>query len=421
MESQGGGYTGVVLEDSLFTYSLPRRYFMFFIGIDVAKRSHQAAVTDISGNVIVKPFNFKNSSDGFTKFLSIVESNAIEKNDCTIGLESTGHYWYPLYFFLIENGFDVKVFNPIQTAAFREITIRKVKNDNLDSLLIADFTRFGRYSETYIPDENMLALKNLTRFRLSISDICGSLKKKVIAILDQVFPEYTGVFSDVFGKTSKQLLEQFSTPDEFMDISTTKLTNLLLKVSRGRNGREKAELIKTAAQSSIGISYALDAFSFELKQLLAQIEFMENQLSDVDTEMEKLLSQSEYAVITTISGIGPMLGSVIVSEIGDINRFENSSKLVAYAGLDASVKQSGEFNSSKNKISKRGSPYLRRALWMAAFMSLQCDPALYDYYSKLRARGKTHRCATTAVARKLCIIVWAIMKSKKPYSPVLKN
>ena len=122
-----------------------------------------------------------------------------------------------------------------------------------------------------------------------------------------------------------------------MDISTTKLTNLLLKVSRGRNGREKAELIKTAAQSSIGISYALDAFSFELKQLLAQIEFMENQLSDVDAEMEKLLSQSEYAVITTISGIGPMLGSVIVSEIGDINRFENSSKLVAYAGLDASL------------------------------------------------------------------------------------
>ncbi len=394
---------------------------MFFIGIDIAKRSPQAAVTDISGNVIVKPFNFKNSSDGFSKFLSVVESNAIEKNDCTIGLESTGHYWYPLYFFLTENGFDVKVFNPIQTAAFREITIRKVKNDNLDSLLIADFTRFGRYSETYIPDENMLALKNLTRFRLSISDICGSLKKKVIAILDQVFPEYTGVFSDVFGKTSKQLLEQFSTPDEFMDISTTKLTNLLLKVSRGRNGREKAELIKTAAQSSIGISYALDAFSFELKQLLAQIEFMENQLSDVDAEMEKLLSQSEYAVITTISGIGPMLGSVIVSEIGDINRFENSSKLVAYAGLDASVKQSGEFNSSKNKISKRGSPYLRRALWMAAFMSLQCDSALYDYYSKLRARGKTHRCATTAVARKLCIIVWAIMKSKKPYSPVLKK
>lgn len=390
---------------------------MFYIGIDIAKRSRQAAVTDISGNIIVKPFNFKNTAAGFTQFLSVLETNSVSKDNCVIGLESTGHYWYPLYFFLVEQKFSVKVFNPIQTAAFREITIRKVKNDNLDSIMIADFTRFGRYSETYIPSENMLALKNLSRFRLSVCDICGSLEKRTIVLLDLVFPEYASVFCDMFGTTSKQLLEKYSTPDEFSEISTTKLANFILKASRGRNGREKAELIKTAAQNSIGISYAIDTFSFEIKQLIEQIEFMENQLSEIDAEMAKLLAESEYSVITTISGVGPTLGSIIVSEIGDIERFETSSKLVAYAGLDASVKQSGEFNSSQNKISKRGSPYLRRALWMAAFMSLQCDPALYDYYSRLRARGKSHRLATTAVARKLCIIVWAIMKSKKPYSP----
>lgn len=390
---------------------------MFYIGIDIAKRSHQAAVTDISGNIIVKPFNFKNTAAGFSQCLSVLEANSVSKDNCVIGLESTGHYWYPLYFFLVEQKFSVKVFNPIQTAAFREITIRKVKNDNLDSIMIADFTRFGRYSETYIPSENMLALKNLSRFRLSVCDICGSLKKRTIVLLDLVFPEYASVFCDIFGTTSKQLLEKYSTPDEFSEISTTKLANFILKASRGRNGREKAELIKTAAQNSIGISYAIDTFSFEIKQLIEQIEFMENQLSEIDAEMAKLLAESEYSVITTISGVGPTLGSIIVSEIEDIERFETSSKLVAYAGLDASVKQSGEFNSSKNKISKRGSPYLRRALWMAAFMSLQCDPALYDYYSRLRARGKSHRLATTAVARKLCIIVWAIMKSKKPYSP----
>lgn len=390
---------------------------MFFIGIDIAKRSHQAAVTDISGNIIVKPFNFKNSSVGFAQLLSVLEQNAVQKESCVIGMESTGHYWYPLYFFLVEHQYNVKVFNPIQTAAFREIAIRKVKNDNLDSIMIADFTRFGRYSETYIPSENMLALKNLSRYRLSISDICGGLKKSTIALLDQVFPEYVTVFNDIFGATSKQLLEKYSTPDEFSEISTTKLTNFIHKVSHGRNGREKAELIKSAAQNSIGITYAVDTFSFQIKQLIEQIEFMEDKLSEIDSEMSKLLAQSEYAVITTISGIGPTLGSIIVSEIGDIERFENSSKLVAYAGLDASVKQSGEFNSSQNRISKRGSPYLRRALWMAAFMSLQCDPALYDYYSRLRVRGKSHRCATTAVARKLCIIVWAIMKSKQPYSP----
>ena len=390
---------------------------MFYIGLDIAKRSHQAAVTDAAGNIIVKPFNFKNSASGFAQFLSVLEATSVSKDSCVIGLESTGHYWYPLYFFLVEREFSVKVFNPIQTAAFREITIRKVKNDNLDSIMIADFTRFGRYSETYIPSENMLALKNLSRFRLSVYDICGSLKKRTIVLLDLVFPEYASVFCDIFGTTSKQLLEKYSTPDEFSEISTTKLANFILKASRGRNGREKAELIKTAAQNSIGISYAIDTFSFEIKQLIEQIEFMENQLSEIDAEMAKLLAESEYSVITTISGVGPTLGSIIVSEIGDIERFETSSKLVAYAGLDASVKQSGEFNSTQNKISKRGSPYLRRALWMAAFMSLQCDPALYDYYSRLRARGKSHRLATTAVARKLCIIVWAIMKSKKPYSP----
>lgn len=390
---------------------------MFFIGIDIAKRSHQAAVTDISGNIIIKPFNFKNSNLGFNNFLSALKERSVLPENCVIGMESTGHYWYPLYFFLVENQFNVKVFNPIQTAAFREIAIRKVKNDNLDSIMIADFTRFGRYSETYIPSENMLALKNLSRYRLTISDICGDLKKGVIALLDQVFPEYVTVFSDIFGTTSRQLLEKYSTPEEFSEISTTKLANFIQRVSRGRNGREKAELIKSAAQSSIGISYALDTFSFQIKQLMEQIEFMEEKLSEVDAELAKLLADSEYSVITTISGIGPTLGSVIVGEIGDIERFETSSKLVAYAGLDASVKQSGEFNSTHNKISKRGSPHLRRALWMAAFMSLQCDPALYDYYSKLRARGKTHRCATTAVARKLCIIVWAIMKSKQPYSP----
>ena len=390
---------------------------MFYIGIDIAKRSHQAAVTDASGELIVKPFSFKNSAIGFAQFLSVLEENSVACSCCVIVLEATGHYWYPLYFFLVEQKFTVKVFNPIQTAAFREIAIRKVKNDNHDSIMIADFTRFGRYSETYIPSEAMLALKNLSRFRLSVSDLCSDLKRRTLVLLDQIFPEYSSVFSDTFGTTSKQLLEKYSTPDEFSEISTTKLANFIHKISRGRFGREKAELIKAAAHDSVGISYAIDTFSFQIKQLVEQIEFMEDQLNEIDAEMAKLLAQSEYSVITTISGIGPTLGSIIVSEIGDIERFETSSKLVAYAGLDASVKQSGEFNSTQNKISKRGSPHLRRALWMAAFMSLRSDPALYDYYSRLRARGKSHRLATTAVARKLCIIVWAIMKSKQPYSP----
>ncbi|MBE5750630.1 MAG: IS110 family transposase [Clostridiales bacterium] len=390
---------------------------MFFVGIDIAKRSHQVAVTNDSADIVIKPFNIKNSSLGFSSLIEKLTSQSISMDNCVVGMESTGHYWYPLYFFLIEKGFTVKVFNPIQTAAFRDVAIRKVKNDNLDSVMISDFIRFGRFAETIIPNESLLALKNLSRYRFSVTDICTSLKKRTIALLDQVFPEYETIFSDIFGITSRKLLEKFSTPEEFMDVSTTKLTNFIAKISRGRNGREKAELIKSAAHSSIGISYATDSFSFQIKQLIEQIGFIEKQIEDIDKEMEKILAESEYSVITTISGIGPVLGCIIVSEIGDISRFESPSKLVAYAGLDASVKQSGEFNASQNKISKRGSSYLRRALWLAAFMSLQSDPALYNYYCRLKARGKSHRLCVTAVARKLCIIVWAILNSKQPYSP----
>ena len=390
---------------------------MFFVGIDIAKRSHQVAVTNDSADIVIKPFNIKNSSLGFSSLIEKLTSQSISMDNCVVGMESTGHYWYPLYFFLIEKGFTVKVFNPIQTAAFRDVAIRKVKNDNLDSVMISDFIRFGRFAETIIPNESLLALKNLSRYRFSVTDICTSLKKRTIALLDQVFPEYETIFSDIFGITSRKLLEKFSTPEEFMDVSTTKLTNFIAKISRGRNGREKAELIKSAAHSSIRISYATDSFSFQIKQLIEQIGFIEKQIEDIDKEMEKILAESEYSVITTISGIGPVLGCIIVSEIGDISRFESPSKLVAYAGLDASVKQSGEFNASQNKISKRGSSYLRRALWLAAFMSLQSDPALYNYYCRLKARGKSHRLCVTAVARKLCIIVWAILNSKQPYSP----
>ena len=224
---------------------------MFYIGIDIAKRSHQAAVTNASGELIVKPFSFKNSAIGFAQFLSVLEENSVAYSCCVIGLEATGHYWYPLYFFLIEQKFTVKVFNPIQTAAFREIAIRKVKNDNHDSIMIADFTRFGRYSETYIPSEAMLALKNLSRFRLSVSDLCSDLKRRTLVLLDQIFPEYSSVFSDTFGTTSKQLLEKYSTPDEFSEISTTKLANFIHKISRGRFGREKAELIKNGGEKAI--------------------------------------------------------------------------------------------------------------------------------------------------------------------------
>ena len=394
---------------------------MFYVGIDIAKQSHQVAVIDNKSSIVVKPFVFQNSQSGFNKLVISLTKADITKDNSSFAMEATGHYWFALYFYLTDLGFDVKVFNPIQTDAFRDLSIRKVKNDIVDSINIAELLRFGKFSSCTVPDENTIALKNLSRFRFSMVDLCGDLKRKAVCILDQVFPEYDKLFSDIFGVTSKQLLLNFTTPDDLNSISIIKLSNFISKASQGRLGRAKAESIKQAASNSIGINFALDSFSFQLKQLIEQIDFTEKQIEEIDIELEKLLLNTDYGVITTIIGISSTLGSVIVGEIGDIYRFETAPKLVAYAGLDASVKQSGNFVGTQNKISKRGSPYLRRALWMAAFVASQKDPALSIYYSNLIARGKSHKLALTAVARKLCNIVWAVLRSKNPYVPNIQN
>ncbi len=181
------------------------------------------------------------------------------------------------------------------------------------------------------------------------------------------------MFADVFGKTSEEVLLNYTTPEEILSVNTKKLTYVLSKASRGRFGKEKAKALKKAAKTSFGIGYALDAFPFQLKMILRQIQFMETNIKEVEEKMIQTLTEAN-SVITTIPGVGPILGATIVGEIGDIKRFSDYGKLVAFAGLDPSVKQSGSFTGTKNHISKRGSRYLRRAIWLAAGVAAFHDP-----------------------------------------------
>lgn len=164
------------------------------------------------------------------------------------------------------------------------------------------------------------------------------------------------------------------------------------------------------------MALAKDAFAFQIKQLIEQIMFSEEQLQTLEAQIASILYQTNQ-VIATIPGIGDTLGAVILGEIGDIHRFDSPSKLIAFAGLDVKVNQSGEFSGTKNKISKRGSPYLRRAIWLAAQHAAFCDPTLSAYYQSLKSRGKHHLIAISAVARKLCNILFAILRENRPYLP----
>jgi len=395
---------------------------LYYCGIDIAKRNHEASVIDTEGKPLLDSITIANTQEGCEKLFSLFDRLGISNTDVTIGMEATGHYWLSVHEHLTEQGYDVRVINPIQSDAFRKMYIRQTKNDSKDSFIIAQVMRFGQYSETTLSDENIVAMRQLTRFRMVLVDNCGDCKRRIIALLDQVFPEYASLFSDTFGVTSKELLLQCPTPDDLLAISTRKLTNLLNKASHGRFGEEKAKEVRSAASSSFGVGFAKNAFAFQIRQLIEQLMFAEAQIEELDEQIAHLLKQVNQ-VITTISGIGETLGAIIVSEIGDIHRFDAPNKLVAFAGLDVKVTQSGDFTGTKQHISKRGSPYLRRAIWLAANRAAFCDPILSEYYQSLKARGKHHLSAVGAVARKMCNIIFTILRENRPYeaTPPKKN
>lgn len=387
---------------------------VFYAGIDIAKRKHEVSVIDSEGKPLSQSLSFANNREGTDKLLALFARLNASAEELVVGMEATGHYWLSLYSWLLDKGYDVKVINPIQSDAFRKMSIRKTKNDSKDSLVIAQLMRFGEYSTTRLSEENIHALKQLSRYRLSLVEECGNCKRRVIALLDQVFPEYETLFSDMFGTTSKELLLNYPTPEDMLNISSKKLATLLTKTSKGKFRAEKADQVQKAASDSFGVTFARDAFSFQIRQLIEQIAFLEKQTEELEKKLAALLKKTN-TVITTIPGIGETLGAAIIGEIGDINRFDAPGKLVAFAGLDATVNQSGEFSGTQGGMSKRGSPYLRRAIWIAASRAAFCDPILSKYYQSLKERGKHHITAVSAVARKMCNIIFTILKENRPY------
>ena len=388
---------------------------MYYIGIDIAKKAHEVCFLDQNGQVLDgNSFKIPNTLSGVDKLQKMLDKYGLTSKNSQVGMEATGHYWLVLYSWLFEKGFDIKVINPIVTDALRNMRVRKVKNDRVDAEIVAKAIMLGEYQETAIADGDTLALRQLCRFRLWQVHSESDLKRKIIALLDQVFPEYTNLFSDIFGITSKELLLQYTTPEEMASLSAKKLTLLLSKSSKGHFSQEKAMEIRAVAQSSMGIRIATDAFAFQIRQMVEQLEFIEEQTALLDQQIEAYMEKLDSPV-TSIPGIGPVYGAVILSELGNIHRFPSAKQIVSFAGLDAQIKESGEFTGTQTHISKRGSPYLRRAIWGAAFVASWSDPQLKDYYEHLRARGKPHRVAVGAVARKLCYIIFAILSENRPY------
>lgn len=388
---------------------------MYIVGIDIGKNHHEASIVSPEGKQIGRSLRFATTHKGADSLMSFIFKN-IGNSPCVFGMEATGHYWYPIYSFLKAKRYTIYVINPIQSDSLRKMYIRQTKNDSIDSFLIAEVIRFGQFGTTSMADENILAMRQLCRYRDSVISSRTEIKLRIGTIMEQIFPEYEKQFSSLWVSTSMGILEKYLTPENIENAPIDELFEIIKDKSHNRLTKAKAISIKEAAADTFGIKIAQDAFSFQLKQLIDRMNFHDKQIEALDIEIMKYYEQFD-CYLHTIPGIGIIGAATILAEIGDISRFKNSSALVAFAGIDPTVRQSGEFNSTHNHMSKRGSPYLRHAIFLAATTCSFHNSPLNAYYKKKRDQGKHHLTATGAVARKLTTIIYAVLRDSKPYEP----
>ena len=388
---------------------------MYIIGIDIGKNHHEASIVSPEGKQIGHSLRFATTHKGADSLMSFIFNN-IGNSSCIFGMEATGHYWYPIYSFLKARGYTIYVINPIQSDSLRKMYIRQTKNDSIDSFLIAEVIRFGQFTTTSMADENILAMRQLCRYRDSVISSRTEIKLRISTIMEQIFPEYEKQFSSLWLSTSMGILEKYLTPENIENAPIDELFEIIKDKSHNKLTMKKAISIREAAADTFGIKIAQDAFSFQLKQLIDRMNFLDKQIEALDCQILEYYEKFD-CYLHTIPGIGMIAAATILAEIGDINRFKSSSALVAFAGIDPTVRQSGEFSSTHNHMSKRGSPYLRHAIFLAATTCSFHNNPLNAYYKNKREQGKHHLTATGAVARKLTTVIYAVLRDGKPYEP----
>ena len=386
---------------------------MIYVGVDIAKTNHYASIVNHStGEVIENPFLVTNNKQGFDLLYSKIKD--LDKENVLIGLESTAHYGNNFIFYFHEKQFKLGLINPIQTSTLRKTRIRKVKNDKVDSLLICEALSLGYYNLLSNYDIELLEIKSLCRFRKELKDKASDAKIQLDSFVDQVFPELNCFFKNNLDiKTAHELLKLYQSPKDISKINLTKLSNLLIKSSRGKYDKNRAIELKQLASRSVGINNS--ALCIQIKMTIELIELLESQITDIEKQVSEFIKKSDN-VITSIPGIADTTAAIIISEISDINRFNNPSQVLAFADLDPSVKQSGTFNASSTRMSKRGSSLLRYALILAANNVQLNTKTFNNYYNIKRAQGKLHYNALGHCAGKLVKTIFYMLKNNVKFN-----
>lgn len=384
---------------------------MIYVGIDIAKTKHFASVTNSDGEILEQAFPFTNDASGFKLLLSKI--SIFSKEELIIGLESTAHYAENLISFLFHLEYKVCIINPIQTSALRKGNIRPAKNDKIDTLVIIKALILNDYRPISTRDIDILELKTYCHQRDFLVKERSMFKIKLTAILDVVFPELQYFFkTGIHINACYELLKIAVTPKEIAQLHLTKLSNLLCKTSKGHFKKEKAIQLKELAISSVGTENS--ALSLNVIQYIDNIELLNRHIKNIEEKITFKMKKID-SVILTVPGISEITAATIISEIGDIHKFSHPKKVVAFAGLDPRVYQSGNFSAPRTRMSKRGSKLLRYALILAAHNIVLNDDTFKKYYDLKISQGRQHYNALGHVSTKLIRVIFKLLKDNIPY------
>lgn len=387
---------------------------MTYVGIDISKSKHCIAAIDQTAKVLLKPTFVSQDSEGFENIAQQLRLLGTPE-EVKIGMEATGHYWVHFFNFLTEQGWHVELFNPVLSSAQGRTHLRGRKTDKDDAITIAKTLRDGGYSPWAIPSGQHAQMKLLCRQRLFIVSELSNAKRRLTGLLDLAFPEFSAHFSDAYGKAPIAVLKRAPSAKALLALPIKELTDTLHEHSAGRHGEAIAKKLREAAKNSIALAHPSDALSFSILSMLEQLEFFHRQLEACDQQIKTIFAALDDP-IENIPGIGPKNGPVILSEFGDLSRFKGGyKKLLAFAGLDPRIRQSGQWQGTV-KMSKRGSPALRTALFQAASMGRLHNADLQTiYHYHKHTKGKNHRIAISHVARKIVQIIWATCRNGETF------
>jgi transposase len=383
------------------------------VGMDVGQRVHAAAGVTAAGQDFGRMLSFENNRAGVDRLEQLLLKPLGGPARVLLGMEATGHYWMPLYFELERRGYDVIVINPIQTRGKFRSRIRKTKTDKLDARSIARLVLSGEALAARIPSESTFELRLLTRHRWRLTELGGDLERFAHSLIEHIFPEYTAVFSHALRPTGRALINELGLSPSLLASRPDELSALIRRASRHHVSDTTLRTLLTRASQSIGIRRAEAVIVDQLRSVLSLLEAIESQINALDQELTRRV-QALRSPLLSLGLRAPMVAT-LHAESDPIADFRHPWQYAAYAGLDPSTYDSGILRGSHAHISKRGSPYLRKALFLAAFALYRRHRDLQRLYQRSRKAGHHHTDALIIVAHKLARIIWRLLTDNRPF------